>query len=157
MFIYWKSYHTTICIKICLFLIFLMFFCMCFYNEIYSLCFVLLNTNNSLTRGYFLYIQNNSKNLKRNILCWILVFKLLISSVGRRGLHLSIVVKNVTKNFIPAIQPFYNLNLMFQPQTIYFWTCHLGCIASKSMLNSIFLDRSSIKCVGWKMLIATSK
>lgn len=49
-----------------LFLFFLMLFCMCFYNEIYSLCFVLLNTNNSLTRGYFfIYTKQLQKSQKK--------------------------------------------------------------------------------------------
>lgn len=55
---------------------------MCFYNEIYSLCFVLLNTNNSLTRGYFfIYTKQLQKSQKKytllnpcveiiNFICW---------------------------------------------------------------------------------------
>lgn len=49
-----------------IFIFFLMLFCMCFYNEIYSLCFVLLNTNNSLTRGYFfIYTKQLQKSQKK--------------------------------------------------------------------------------------------
>lgn len=39
--------------------------------------------------------------------------KYSISSVGTGVQHLTIVAKNVTNYFISAIQPFYNLKLMF--------------------------------------------